>query len=354
MIAVAYEKVAEHQETAVGLRRGLPRHPRPGRRPQRGDRRGRPRGDALAVRRRVAPADGASRSRGRARRIVAALPSPSALASARFWRRGATAGRGGARRRRRRRVAAGPRAGAAATPSSEARAAREPTRRSTRSSPRCSRRGTSALQRSRPKARGCSRRGNYRQAAELCRAWADLDLGNADAWRCLRPRAAGARPVTRRRSTRCARRSSTIPTDRTLDAAISRSQSGDRRRFPRPAPALTRSRAGTQPACRARRGPRPRGSTDQRNPQRQRERGEERSGGDQQRDRRAAAAHLHREDVRRRRRRHGRQQHRGLALRGEKPERAGRARRRSPAAPTSFTPFHHTSGRQRQRAARDT
>ena len=29
------------------------------------------------------------------------------------------------------------------------------------------------------------RAGNYRRAAEQCRAWSDLELGNADAWRCL-------------------------------------------------------------------------------------------------------------------------------------------------------------------------
>ena len=27
--------------------------------------------------------------------------------------------------------------------------------------------------------------GNYRRATELCRAWTDLELGSADAWRCL-------------------------------------------------------------------------------------------------------------------------------------------------------------------------
>ncbi|MDE2209705.1 MAG: tetratricopeptide repeat protein, partial [Betaproteobacteria bacterium] len=27
--------------------------------------------------------------------------------------------------------------------------------------------------------------GNYKRAAELCRAWAELDLANPDAWRCL-------------------------------------------------------------------------------------------------------------------------------------------------------------------------
>jgi len=26
---------------------------------------------------------------------------------------------------------------------------------------------------------------NWRRAGELCRSWADLELGNADAWRCL-------------------------------------------------------------------------------------------------------------------------------------------------------------------------
>ena len=29
------------------------------------------------------------------------------------------------------------------------------------------------------------RAGNARRAAELCRAWVELDLANAEAWRCL-------------------------------------------------------------------------------------------------------------------------------------------------------------------------
>jgi len=69
------------------------------------------------------------------------------------------------------------------------------------------------------------RAGNARRAMELCRAWADLDLANADAWRCygLAAQAAGAHheAVSALRKAR-----QFDPTDRSLDAAIERSQQG--------------------------------------------------------------------------------------------------------------------------------
>ncbi len=55
------------------------------------------------------------------------------------------------------------------------------------------------------------RSGNFRRAAELCRAWADLELANAEAWRCL-GEAQQAWAITRTRSTLSARRSSTTRT----------------------------------------------------------------------------------------------------------------------------------------------
>jgi hypothetical protein len=69
------------------------------------------------------------------------------------------------------------------------------------------------------------RAGNARRAMELCRAWADLELANADAWRCygLAAQAAGAHheAVSALRKAR-----QFDPTDRSLDAAIERSQQG--------------------------------------------------------------------------------------------------------------------------------
>ena len=67
--------------------------------------------------------------------------------------------------------------------------------------------------------------GNYRRAADLCRSWTDLELGNADAWRCLGRALQGqgnhqAAIVAFRKARQY------DPMDRSLDRAIDRSQKG--------------------------------------------------------------------------------------------------------------------------------
>jgi hypothetical protein len=69
------------------------------------------------------------------------------------------------------------------------------------------------------------RAGNWRRAAELCRAWADLDLGNADAWRCL-GQALQAQGQHQDAITAFRKAKQYDPADTTLDAAIDRSQKG--------------------------------------------------------------------------------------------------------------------------------
>jgi tetratricopeptide (TPR) repeat protein len=67
--------------------------------------------------------------------------------------------------------------------------------------------------------------GNWRRATELCRAWADLDLGNADAWRCL-GQALQAQGYHQDAINAFRKAKQYDPNDRTLDAAIDRSQKG--------------------------------------------------------------------------------------------------------------------------------
>ena len=69
------------------------------------------------------------------------------------------------------------------------------------------------------------RAGNFRRAAELCGAWSDLDLGNADAWRCF-GRAQQAQGYHREAINAFRKAKQYDPMDRTLDAAIERSQQG--------------------------------------------------------------------------------------------------------------------------------
>jgi hypothetical protein len=69
------------------------------------------------------------------------------------------------------------------------------------------------------------RSGNYRRAMDLCRAWADLELANADAWRCL-GRAAQASGNHKEAISAFRKAKQFDPADRTLDAAIDRSQKG--------------------------------------------------------------------------------------------------------------------------------
>ncbi|HVE49887.1 MAG TPA: DnaJ domain-containing protein [Casimicrobiaceae bacterium] len=67
--------------------------------------------------------------------------------------------------------------------------------------------------------------GNYRRAAELCRSWTDLELGSADAWRCL-GQALQAQGYHQDAINAFRKAKQYDPADRTLDAAIDRSQKG--------------------------------------------------------------------------------------------------------------------------------
>ncbi len=69
------------------------------------------------------------------------------------------------------------------------------------------------------------RSANYRRAMDLCRAWADLELANADAWRCL-GRAAQALGHHQEAINAFRKAKQFDPSDRSLDAAIDRSQQG--------------------------------------------------------------------------------------------------------------------------------
>jgi hypothetical protein len=67
--------------------------------------------------------------------------------------------------------------------------------------------------------------GSYRRAADLCGAWADLELANADAWRCLGQ--AQQAQGNHQDAVNAFRKAKQFdPNDRTLDAAIERSQKG--------------------------------------------------------------------------------------------------------------------------------
>lgn len=67
--------------------------------------------------------------------------------------------------------------------------------------------------------------GNFRRASELCRAWAGLDLGNTEAWRCL-GLALQAQGYHQDAINAFRRAKQHDPADRSLDAAIDRSQKG--------------------------------------------------------------------------------------------------------------------------------
>jgi hypothetical protein len=69
------------------------------------------------------------------------------------------------------------------------------------------------------------RAGNYRRAAELCRAWTELELANADAWRCL-GEALQAQGLHQEAINAFRKAKQFDPADRSLDAAIDRSQQG--------------------------------------------------------------------------------------------------------------------------------
>ena len=67
--------------------------------------------------------------------------------------------------------------------------------------------------------------GSYRRAAELCRTWTDLELGSADAWRCL-GQSLQAQGVHQEAINAFRKAKQYDPSDGTLDAAIDRSQKG--------------------------------------------------------------------------------------------------------------------------------
>lgn len=67
--------------------------------------------------------------------------------------------------------------------------------------------------------------GNWAQAVEVCGAWANLDLDNAEAWRCL-GRALQAQGRHRDAVKALRKAKQYDPTDGTVDAAINRSQRG--------------------------------------------------------------------------------------------------------------------------------
>jgi hypothetical protein len=67
--------------------------------------------------------------------------------------------------------------------------------------------------------------GNWRRAAELCRAWTDLELANSDAWRCL-GQALQAQGYHQDAINAFRKAKQYDPSDRTLDIAIDRSQKG--------------------------------------------------------------------------------------------------------------------------------
>jgi len=69
------------------------------------------------------------------------------------------------------------------------------------------------------------RAGNWKRAAELCRAWTDLELANADSYRCL-GQALQAQGYHQDAIAAFRRAKQYDPSDRTLDAAIDRSQRG--------------------------------------------------------------------------------------------------------------------------------
>ena len=69
------------------------------------------------------------------------------------------------------------------------------------------------------------RAGNWRRAAELCRAWADLEFWNAEPWRCL-GYALQAQGYHQEAITAFRKAAQYDPLDKSLDAAVDKSQRG--------------------------------------------------------------------------------------------------------------------------------
>ena len=240
LIAVAYEKLAPEPGDRLGLRPGRARHARPARRAQCGHRRVRPRGDAVAVRRRLAPADGRLHRLGahddrrcdsvRAARSRAALPvAPDASPACRSRLPAAAQHRVHRQRREPDAVtAAGTRA---------------------RSTNRADRSGGVDLMFAERRAKiavvsvegpRMLRAGNWRRAAELCRAWTDLELANADSYRCLGA-ALQAQGYHQDAIIAFRKAKQYDPGDRYARCGDRPLAEGDRRGLPEPLPALSRA-----------------------------------------------------------------------------------------------------------------
>ncbi len=69
------------------------------------------------------------------------------------------------------------------------------------------------------------RAGNWRRAGELCRAWSDLEFWNAEPWRCL-GYALEAQGYHQEAITAFRKAAQYDPLDKTLDAAVEKSQRG--------------------------------------------------------------------------------------------------------------------------------
>lgn len=69
------------------------------------------------------------------------------------------------------------------------------------------------------------RAGNWRRATELCRAWSDLEFWNPEPWRCL-GYAYQAQGFHQEAISAFRKAAQYDPRDRTLDAAIDKSQRG--------------------------------------------------------------------------------------------------------------------------------
>ena len=238
LIAIAYERVVQKEETAVGLRAGLPCHPCAAGHAQYGDRHLRAGGDALAVRCRVAPS--ARRHDRVGRHVDHGIPAVRAIAAPFGTQRRHDHGR-------HQRLDAVGAAGAAPAPSGagspasrsapiDAEVARLFAERSAR---------IATLKVEGPR---MLRSGNFRRAAELCSAWADLELANADAWRCLgeAQQALG----NHQEAIECVPQGEAVRPRRPDDRRRDRAQpEGHRRRLPGALPQVRRERG--RAACRS-------------------------------------------------------------------------------------------------------
>ena len=85
------------------------------------------------------------------------------------------------------------------------------------------------------------RAGNFRRAAELCRAWTDIELANAEAWRCLgdAQQAQGNHQEALNAYRKAKQHDPARPLDRRRDRA---QPEGHRRRLPEPLPQVADSR----------------------------------------------------------------------------------------------------------------